>query len=150
MKTIEVGDPLLVSSIIEGRAAITKALAEVDVKLDGCNTNAQQRVVVEPDCLALLLLEAVGVDDELESGIGEERFPFGGLLCRCMQLKNLMNLADENIYMTVNVDLPRSQRQSEELLAKSFPNFRQPESTAIVEDFVRGNWASLAQMKKAI
>ena len=105
---------------------------------------------MKPDGLSLLLLEVVGVNDKLESGIGKGRFPFGGLLCRCMQLKNLMNLADEKIDMRVNVDLPRSQRQSEELLAKSFPNFREPEGTAIVEHFVRGNWASLAQMKKAI
>ena len=79
-----------------------------------CETNTQQRVVVKPDGLSLLLfLEVVGVDDELESGIGAESFPFWGFLCRCMQLKNLMNLADGQIYMGVNVDLPRSQGQSE-------------------------------------
>ena len=88
---------MFVSCSIEGRTTRTKALAEVDVNLDGCETNAQQRVVVKPDGLSLLLLEVVSVEGELESGIGEERFPFGGLLCRCMQLKNLMNLADEKL-----------------------------------------------------
>ena len=58
-------------------------------------------------------------------------------------IEKLMNLADEKIDMRVNVDLPWSQRHSEELLAKSFPNFRQPESTAIVESVVRGNWGLL-------
>ena len=52
------------------------------------------------------LLEVVGVLDELEGGVGDESFPFGGWLWGRASLEDILHLLNDEINMGVNVNLP--------------------------------------------